>query len=162
MLKVRKAGLEDIPSVVEMWKEFVDFQDSAVLESNLELEPYIKKKANAEDGYRDFLREKLSEEGAVLLAEHSGKPVGYMLVFSLKEVPIFELEKVGMISDLFVREGFRGQKISSMLKDEAFKWFRENGVEHVTVPAQYSNARARTIYRKWGFMDYKVQMRRKI
>jgi len=163
MLAVREAGFKDIPEIVGLWTEFMALHDKIVLGRNKKLGPYIAKRKAASDNYRNFLQEKLkSKKGTVFLAEVDGKPAGFTLVFEKDEIPIFEIKKIGYVSDLFVKEEFRGLGISSKLRDKAINWFKKKGLKHMSIGLYNDNEFAHSVYKRWGFFDYKVEMRRQI
>jgi len=79
-----------------------------------------------------------------------------------KNTPIFSLEKLGHISDLFVRKKFRGIGISSMFRDEAIRWFKKKRMKYATLDVYPDNVIPYKIYKKWGFFDFHLEMRKKI
>ncbi|MFX0201231.1 MAG: GNAT family N-acetyltransferase, partial [Candidatus Hodarchaeota archaeon] len=71
-------------------------------------------------------------------------------------------EKIGAISDLFIKKQFRGRGLSSQLKNETVKWLKKKDITHATITVYADNKHAREIYKEWGFMDFQVVMRRAI
>ena len=49
-----------------------------------------------------------------------------------------------------------------MLYKEACKWFKKHGIKHITIGVNPENERAHLIYKKWGFFDFRIEMRNKI
>lgn len=163
MILVRKAALRDIPSVVTIWNEFMKDHVNTVLKRNKKLSIYTPRKEKAENTYRAFIKKQLkSGKGAIFLAEADATIAGYILVLIKDEIPIFKLKKIGYISDLYVKREFRGLKISSKLKDEAISWLKRKGLKHVSIGLYIDNEFAHSVYKKWGFFDYKLEMRRKM
>jgi ribosomal protein S18 acetylase RimI-like enzyme len=110
--------------------------------------------------FRDSVRKMIhSKNGLVLLSEIDEKPVGFSTSIIKKNFPIFQLEKFGLIGDIFVREEFRGLGISSKLKDESFKWLRRKGIEKVSLNVLPNNSQAIKVYEKWGFSTILSEMR---
>lgn len=162
MARVRKASLEDVPAISAMWQEFMAEHDATVLEENKGLAPYVAKREEAAENYTEFLRKQIGGEGAALVAKEGGETAGYTLLLIKDEIPIFKIKKVGWISDLFVKKQFRGKGISTALMDKAIEWFKEKGVQHVSVPLYCDNKAAHSVYKKKGFLDYKLEMRKEI
>ncbi len=163
MVLVRKANIKDIPLVVGIWKEFMREHDKIVLKKNQKLRTYTPKKKNAAHKYKAFITKQLKGgKGAIFIAEIDGKVAGFTLIIIKDEIPIFKIEKIGHISDLFVKKEHRGKGLGSKLIDESIKWFKKNKLKHVSVLLYADNEHAHLVYKKKGFFDYKIEMRRSI
>lgn len=163
MITLRKARLVDGDTVVKLWKEFMAEHDKNVIRKNHSLRPYTKKRRNAASQFGKFVRKNIrSRNSIILFAEVNNEPVGYVMSFIKKNVPIFKLDKIGYISDLYVRKGYRKMGISKMFKNWSIKWFKNKGIKHVSIMVNSENRRAHNIYRKWGFNDYVIELRRKV
>ena len=100
--------------------------------------------------------------GLVLVAEDNGKIIAYNLNYIKNNIPIFLIEKIGYISGLYVDEKYRGKSISSEFSKKAFIWFKSKKIKDIEIAAYPQNKRAVSIYRKWGFKDYHLVLRRKL
>lgn len=160
---IRESTQRDIPKIVDLWVKFMEEHDTLIIGENPALKDFELKDAKMAESYGKFLAQNIgSKNGAVFLAEESGNIAGYTLVYVKDEIPIYQNKKLGYISDLYVREKFRHKAISSALKNKALEWFRERGIIFVSIAVSPDNKLAHSIYRKWGFMDYKTDMRKKI
>lgn len=160
---IKEANLENVSKIVDSWIEFIEEHDKIVISENPELEEYEKKISNMGDNYKEFLESHIkSEKGVVFIAEEDGEIVGFTLIYIKDEIPIFENKKVGFISDLYVKKEFRNRKISSKLRDKSLEWFKDKGLKFVSLAMHPDNKFAHSVYKKWGFFDYKVEMRKKI
>lgn len=113
--------------------------------------------------YEAFVKTHIkSKNGIVYLVLNENEIVGYALVFVKDEIPIYRCRKLGYISDLYVKDGFRKQGISTELKNKSIAWLKNKGLKCVVVPLYPANKFAHSIYKKWGFFDYKIEMRKKI
>ena len=74
----------------------------------------------------------------------------------------YKIKKIGYISDLFIIRNYRAKGISSRFKDEAIKWFKKKNIKHISIAVHRENKLAYSIYRKWGFLDYHIELRKKI
>lgn len=92
----------------------------------------------------------------------NGKVAGFNLSFIKENIPIFSLDKFGNIGDLYVKKEFRGLGISTKFKNNAFKWFKSKGLKYASIQLWDKNKNAHNIYRKWGFEDSQIIMRRKL
>ncbi len=166
-MTVRNARLEDVFSIVELWKEFMTEHDELVFKENPQIVPYLRKylrkKENAASLFKAFILENIrSDDALVLMVEVEGEPVGFSLALIQNTIPIFVVEKIGAISDLFIKKQFRGRGLSSQLKNETVKWLKKKDITHATITVYADNKHAREIYKEWGFMDFQVVMRRAI
>ncbi|MEW6295223.1 MAG: GNAT family N-acetyltransferase [Candidatus Diapherotrites archaeon] len=162
MIKIRRANLDDAKKIVGLWKEFMEYLND-LLKRNPKLKPWIELKKNSHSIFRKFLKKNLkSKNSAVFLAEMDGMPAGYTLIFIKENIPIYKLEKFGYISDLFVKKEFRGKNISSKLKEKAIEWFKKKGLKHASIALWSDNTKAHSIYKKWGFFDQHIEMRKKL
>ena len=100
--------------------------------------------------------------GLVLVAEDNGKLIAYNLSYIKDNIPVFAMKKIGAIADLFVDEKYRGKGISSEFKKRVFEWFKSKKMKHVEIALYPQNKRAFSIYKKWGFKDYHIALRREI
>ena len=160
MIKIRKARLNDVVTILTLWPEFVKTQNEIVEKHCPQhLDGFCLKK-NSDEIFRDSVRKMIhSKNGLVLLSEVDEKPVGFSISIIKKNPPIFQLEKFGYIVAIFVREKFRELGISSKLKDESFKWLRRKGIEKVSLNVLPNNSQAIEVYEKWGFSTFKSEMR---
>ncbi len=160
---IRKANLKDVPEIVNLWKKFMKYPDEILIKNNKKLKPYFTKKKNAANMFRKYAQTNiLSKDAVIHVAEIKGKLVGYSLSFIKKNIPIFKMKKIGYISDLFVKKEFRGMGISTRLKNEAIKWFKKRGMKHASIKVYKGNNLAHSIYKKWGFFDFHIELRKKI
>ncbi len=166
-MTVRNARLEDVSSIVELWKEFMAEHDELVFKENPQIEPYIrkylKKRENAASLFKAFIQENIrSDDALVLITEVEGEPVRFSLALIQNTIPIFVVEKIGAISDLFIKKSFRGRGLSSQLKNETIKWLKKKNIAHATITVYADNKHAREIYKEWDFQDFQVVLRRAI
>lgn len=162
-ITIRKAGLKDVPTILGMWKEFMKDHERIVLGKNKKQRVYLSKKPGAEKMFGKYIAKNIRSPNSIVnIAEVGGNPAGYSLTFIKKNIMIFTVGKLGHMSDLFVRDKYRGLGISSLLKEEAFRWLKKKGIAHASIMVNPDNPHARGIYKKWGFMEYHVEMRRKV
>ncbi len=162
-MKIRKAKLSDVPGIVDMWRDFMKEHNCIVTRANPKLKPYTILSRDAREEFRSFAIKKIrSRNGRVVVAEEDGRMVGYALFFIKKGPPVYTKKIFGYISDLFVKRDFRKKGISSLFREEAIKFFRKKGIKHSSIMVSPTNTHARNVYKKWGFQEYHIEMRRKI
>lgn len=160
---IKVANSEHIPKIVDLWIEFMKEHDEIIINENSELKEFEIKDKNIGDAYSKFLKSNIeSENCAIFIAEENGDIVGYTLIFIKDEIPIYKNKKIGVISDLYVKKDFRGRGISSKLMESSMEWFKEKGIKFISAPLYPTNKFAHSLTKKWGFVDYKVEVRKKI
>ena len=158
---VRKARIKDVPAILKLFSEFMKEHGQIVSQRNPLLKPHIKRKRNAVNIFRNFIEKNIqSSKSFVNIAEVDGKIAGYSLSFIKDLPPVYEVDKVGYISDLYVKKEFRKKNIASIFKDEAFKFFRKKGIRYKSIMVNQENKHAHSIYKKWGFFEYHIEMRK--
>lgn len=160
---LKEANLDDVPKIVDLWVEFMEEHDNIIVNENPKLKEFEIKENNMGESYKEFLKFHInSSEGTVFIAEENGEIIGYALIFIKDEIPIYQNKKIGVASDLYVKKNFRNKGISSELGDKSFAWFKEKGINFVSAPMYPDNKFAHSLFKKWGFFDYKIEMRKKI
>ena len=160
IIKIRKARLNDIDTISTLSSEFIKNQDKIVEKHTPQHLDSFYPKNNSDEIFRDSIRKIIySKNGLVLLPEVDEKPVGFSTSIIKKNFPIFQLEKLGLIAHMFVKEEYRGLGISSKLKDETFKWLKRKGIEKVSLNVLPNNYQAIKVYEKWGFSTILSEMR---
>ena len=160
---IRKAKVEDIPDILILWKEFMHEHDNIILNKNPKLKPYLIRKNNATDIMRKFIQKNIKTKNSVVyIANVKSKPAGYCLALIKDNIAIFNLSKIGYISDLFVKKEYRRKNISSEFKNIVIRWLKDRKIKHISLVVKKDNKFAYSVYKKWGFFDYHIEMRKKL
>lgn len=156
-MKIRKARLNDVTEIVELWKDLMDHHR----DFNSRKVQTIKK--NGKEIFRSYARICIRSRNAlVLVAEEKGKLVGYSLNNIKKNIPVYLPEKYGYFSDLFVKKEFRGRGISTEFIKAAISWFKKKGIRQARIMADTDNRRTLKIYRHWGMIPGHLELMKKI
>ncbi|HIE11571.1 MAG TPA: GNAT family N-acetyltransferase [Kiritimatiellae bacterium] len=91
----------------------------------------------------------------VLVAEDSGVPVGYITCH--RRPRSFSSPESGQIGLIGVHRDARGRGVGRGLIRRALRWFRQEGIERVSVVTQARNIAAQCLYQSVGFRTYSVQ-----
>ena len=162
-MRIRKAALKDLNGIVKVWEDFIRDHDKIVLSKNNKLKQHILRRKDASEIFRKFAKKNItSKEGEIFIAEDGGNLVGYILLLIKENIPVFKIKRIGYISDLYLKKEYRGIRISSKLKDEAIKWFRKKGIRYISIAVNANNLSAHSIYDKWGFFDYQIELRKRV
>ena len=144
---IRKAAVEDISSIVELWKELMDFHK--------ERDRIFSRSATGHERFSDYLKGHISKENSCLFVAEADKDiVGYCLVFIEKYPPVIELKEYCLVQDIAVTQKYRRMGIGKRFLEEAQKWRCEKGVHRVEARVSTYNKAARDFWADMGFAPY--------
>ncbi len=151
MIKIRKAKTDDIPDILEIWKDFMDYHKP--------FDPFWSRKENAPELVGKFIKTILkNEKSLVLVAEYDKKIIGYQIAQLMEHPPILEKYKYCLINDIAVVEEFRGQGIGKLFFIEAVSWSKNKGIDRIELQVAAGNKRAIHFYEKLGLKPYTFHM----
>ncbi len=145
----QKNDLRDVRVLVKKMADYHHSLDSAykAVETYSDLEGIV-------NGWLD------DPETQVFLAEETTSIVGYIRV-GVESAPDYSTEKrMGMIYDSFVEEKYRRQGIAGQLFEAALFWLKKKKVNFVELNVDFRNESAIALWRKLGFQEIKLRMRR--
>ncbi len=103
---------------------------------------------------RDWMAERLGADRAwrCWIAERDGEAVGQVWLHVLEKVPnpVAEPEAHAYITNMYVRDGHRGEGIGARLLTRALEWCRERG--DVQAVILWPTERSRSLYLRHGFI----------
>jgi ribosomal protein S18 acetylase RimI-like enzyme len=147
-INYRKALKEDIPKLIELWKEFIDFHGAR--------DPFFSRSKEGPENFGNFLLENLSKDDAIVyVAETKGEEVGYTLAMIQDYPPVFEVKQYGLISDLAVTSKYRRSGIGMHLVSIAKDWFIKKGMVRAEIGVAVTNEISTSFWTKMGFRAYK-------
>lgn len=148
---VRPARLEDLPVVEGLWTRYDDYHRSLGLAF-----PQVEQAAAA---WRSSFERTLGRFSFLWVAELEGQVCGFLLA-RLKRTPAYlGGVLVGEISDLYVSEEARQEKIGSRLAGEAIRDLRTHQVHSIEVQVLERNHGARAFWQAQGFEAELTQFR---
>lgn len=146
---IRAATEQDLPIILELWKEMMDF--------HAQLDPIF---ICAEDGpakFYDFLITILQDENAFLFVAEDKvgiRPVGYCLGKIDPYPPVFAHKQHGSIYDLMVSDQHRRKHIGAQLFFATKEWFRDKGISRIELQVAVKNTISPIFWAKMGFEDH--------
>lgn len=151
---IRKAGLNDIPSISELYRE--QFREMAKL-----IPDFIKEG----DQSIEFLEKTiLNDESDILVYDYDDKVVGFVLL-QAKIRPDFDFMLPGKfcyIMDIIITEKYRNKGFGTALMNSAKDWAKEQGCSFINLDVLTNNPKAISLYEKLGFMPKAQEMYCKI
>jgi GNAT superfamily N-acetyltransferase len=154
-MRIRKAEGKDVPQVVELWKEMMDFhrgRDSFF--------------SRADKGHEEFARYVLENlelpDRVVLIADDGGTVVGFCSAVVMEYPPVFRIKRFGFIQDMAVTDARRGEGIGRELCKNIMDWFAINGVSRVELHAATTNEVSTAFWESMGFKPFLYKMAKTI
>jgi ribosomal-protein-alanine N-acetyltransferase len=163
MISIRKARLNDLETMLILENELYNHEYQLNKELKPEIIPDFPLKKDSNKYLKDFIKKMIrSPNGLVLLSEVDSKIAGYLIIMLKKNIPIFQLERLGELTDLYIRDKYRGLGISTKLLNEAITWCKTKKITRITLDVFPENSNAQQVYSHWGFNEFILEMRYKI
>lgn len=146
-MEVVRALKSDIPAILEIWKELMDFH--VPFDSRYTLS----------DGAEESMGENLArlivaEDALVIMAVENTKPLGFGIARIDKYPPVFVKQTCGSIEDLAVSSEHRRKGLGELILKEILDWFRSQDIDRVELRVASMNTVGYSFWRKQGFTDY--------
>jgi len=146
-IAVRRATRDDVPAIVELWKEFMDF--------HADRDPIFTRAVDGHQRFAEFITEEISaDESVVHVAVQGERLVGYCLAKLARRPAVFRDRWYGSISDLAVTERLRRRGLGQLLLAATREWFVQQGVTRIELLAAVANTVSTGFWEKLGFRPY--------
>ena len=150
MKMIRKATVDDIPAISELYRE--QFREMSKLIPDFIIEG---------DQSIDFLEKTISDDVSdILVYENDGRVVGFILL-QAKERPDFDFMLPGKycyIMDIIVTESHRNKGFATALMNSAKDWAKEQSCNLINLDVLVNNHGAIKLYEKLGFIPKAQEM----
>jgi ribosomal protein S18 acetylase RimI-like enzyme len=153
-MQIRQATREDLPALMELWKEFMDHHRARDSHYTRTDEGHLR--------WADWLGKNLDSPDWRLLVAEEGGIVGYCLAFLNEYPPVFTTTRYGFVQDLAVTGEQRGRGVGRRLYGAAEAWFRERGVDRVELDVATSNPDAAAFWRRMGCGPFQERLFKRI
>ncbi|MHC4325903.1 MAG: GNAT family N-acetyltransferase [Planctomycetota bacterium] len=146
-IEVRKATPEDIPFIVRLWKEMMDFHRKR--------DPFFTLAVNSEEVFAKFVGKNIgSGTACVFVAVDGEKIVGYSQGTLEKHPPVLAQIEYGQILDFAVATYYRRAGVGEKMYGALYDWFVGKGVHRLEVRHSEFNEIASQFWPKMGFRSY--------
>ncbi len=147
-IRYREATEHDIPKIIELWKEFMDFHKTR--------DPFFSRSKEGPENFGKFILENLRKDDAIVyVAETNGEVVAHILATIQSYPAAFEIKRYGLVNDLAVAAVYRrsgiGKQLFNMVKD----WFCKKGMKRVEIEVAVANEVSTSFWNKMHFKAYK-------
>jgi ribosomal protein S18 acetylase RimI-like enzyme len=144
---IRQAVAEDVPSILEIWKELMDFHK--------ELDVIFSRSATGHEKFEEYVMKNIqNEDFDVVVAVDGENLVGYCMAKISEYPPVLEEQRYGDIENIAVMEKYRRSRIGERLLDEVRKWCLEKGIHRVEAKVSKFNKVSTGFWAKMGFRPY--------
>ena len=147
---IRSGTEEDLPAMLRLWREMMDF--------HARVEPRFRPlpPPAGEQAWEKHLRESIwgDKDWRVFVAEAEGELIGQIMGVVRDQVPVFEPERYGYVTDIVVDPAARGSGVGQALFEALKAWFRERGVSNLELQVAYNNPVSQAFWRAMGCTDY--------
>ncbi len=113
--------------------------------------------------YLDYFRKNIySSQSLLLVAADSKKIFGFALAKIRKTPPMWDKRLYGEITHMYLEKKYRRMGMANKFISEIYKWFKEKKTREVELTVLEKNQKARNAWKKYGFKEYTLRLRKKI
>ena len=152
---IRPGTEEDLTEMLRLWREMMDYH--ARVESRFRPAP----PPVGEQVWEKYVREDImgSENWCVFVAEADGRLDGQIMGNIREQVPVFESERYGYVTDVVVDPAARRSGVGRALFEALQEWMRERGAHYVQLQVAHHNLASQAFWRAMGCTDYMDTLR---
>ena len=144
---IRKAVTADVPYIVELWKELMDFHK--------ERDSIFSRSATGHERFSEYLITNIHSDRSCVFVAADGKDlVGYCMAKISKYPPVLEQQAYGEIDSIAVTENYRRSRIGKRLLNEIREWYSEKGIHRVEARFSTYNKTTSEFWAEMGFKPY--------
>ncbi len=98
------------------------------------------------------------KNGAIFVAKSNGQMAGLLVVLEEKNVTIEVVGTHAYVTDLVIKEKFRGQGIGTLLMNRAEEYARKQGITEIRITTLAKNDPAKTLYKKLQYQEKEITL----
>ena len=147
-IEYRQAIENDIPKMVELWKEFIDFHKVR--------DPFFSRSKEGPENFGKFITQNMRKDDAIVyVAETNCNVIGHILATIQNYPPVFKTKRYGLINDLAVSSAYRRIGIGQHLFEMAKDWLVEKGMRRLEIEVVIANEVSTSFWGEMNFKPYK-------
>ncbi len=152
-IRIEIATLDSIRELAILHRELRNTENN--YDSNLN---EIENGKDRESKFRDFL---LRERTICYIARLDDEFIGYVSGYIADDLTVYK-EPVGELAAIVVVQRCRNHGIGEQLLKQFEKWCVGNGAKYIRLSVFYNNHKAISMYKKNGYGEYTIDLRKKI
>lgn len=154
-MQIRKAKIEDVPRIAQMGVDFTRYLDS--------IDRHFVPSKNLKKLYVDYFRKNIYSSRSLLLVAVEGEKIfGFALAKIRKTPPMWGERPYGEITHMYLEKKYQRMGIADAFLSHVYKWFKEKKIKEVEITVLEKNKQARKAWKKYGFREYTLRLRKKI
>lgn len=151
-ITIKEATKKDLNGMMELIKGQVDYHHH--------IDKYYKSFSKYR-GLKEYTKTQLEDKKVkIFVAENNGKVIGRIVGVIIKPSPYVVPKKIGNVDEAFIKSGYRRKGVAGKLLGELMKWFEKKNIKHIELSVDARNKIGVTAWRKFGFYDYRIEMRK--
>jgi ribosomal protein S18 acetylase RimI-like enzyme len=150
-MQIREATTNDLPAMVELWQEFMDFHRAR--------DCYFTRTADGHERWGEYATKCMSKDDwLVIVAEIDESIAGYCIATILENPPVISTRQYGYIQDITVASANRRCGIATALFNHAEQWLLSRGITRIELEVSVKNEASNAFWRQLGFGDYLLRL----
>ena len=153
-MEIRKARIVDAPQLAKLQHELLSYHIR--FDDSYKFKPDLEKQMTGI--YKKII---YSKNKKIFVAEIDGKLVGYVYGKIIRRPKIFCNAYIGWMEGTVTKK-HRRKRIGETLTNELFKWYKKKHIDRVELATDCHNDLGLSAWRKFGFKDYQIRMKKEI
>lgn len=154
-MQTRKAKIGDVARIAEMAVDFSRYLDG--------IDQYYPLSKNLKKLFLEYLRKNVySSKSLLSVAADNEKIFGFSLAKIRKTPLIWGNRPYGDISFIYLEKEYQRMGMADKFLSHIFRWFKEKKIKEVELTVLEKNKQARKAWKKYGFREYTLRLRKKI
>lgn len=151
-ITIREATNNDLPKIMKLIEGVVNYHHN--------IDRYYKPFSSYK-GLDKYTVDQLKDNKVkMLLAFDDDKLIGRMVGVITKASPYVEPKEIGCIDEAYLEEEYRHKQIGEKLFEQILVWFNEKDVNYIQLSVDARNNIGIDAWHKFGFKDYRIEMRK--
>lgn len=147
MTNIRKAKIKDIPKMLPLWLELMDFHEK------LDAVYYKRNKKALQSCKIQIKKNIYGKNSTYLVAEEDNKIVGYIGGNIEKRPPGMQIQENGFVLGASVTKKYQNKGIGKKLEKELLRWFKTKKIKFVELRSHSKNKKTIIAWQKMGYKE---------
>lgn len=159
-MKIRQFKKEDSREMESIIKEFLDYARKTYSKKALEFENFPDSRKNPYA--REILRYFQALKNSRFLVAEGGAGIAGYIVGCTEKNKNRVAKKSGHIKSFFVSGECRGKGVGKQLYNALVDWFKKQKCDHLEIDVYKGNKKTISMYKKWGFKENLIKMKKRL